>query len=288
MIGPRLYRLQWRRRMERRYRAVAIGIALAAVLAAIVPAGISTETTPIVTGHSSFYNGDDFDPCLAAIVGIMRLRVMWFNHEVLVERYNGDGAYIYATEHGAPSPTADGAHLVSSGVFYDFVDPNGVAWHVDEAYWDSQINTVPADVTIDNDDLVPDVDVSPKPLSAKRWYTWIVAVDKPVRDHHAGSDPHEWYNFVVLLNTCKFRKDNLNNSQPNGNLTHPAGMGPDTGHLKNDPAHEHERYEVSLWVGTQPKIAPVGTETPYQIASRAGVGLDVVSDPTAGDQFNDP
>ena len=44
------------RKLSPRQKAF-LAFSFAAVL--LIPSGISTETQPIVTGHSTFYNGDD-------------------------------------------------------------------------------------------------------------------------------------------------------------------------------------------------------------------------------------
>ena len=48
--------------------------AAAATLALLlwIPQGISQSTQPVVTGHSTFYNGEGYDPCLASIAGIVK------------------------------------------------------------------------------------------------------------------------------------------------------------------------------------------------------------------------
>lgn len=281
MIGPSVYRLAWKRRVTRRARVAAVALAAITVLAVFVPSGISTSRTTVVTGHSTFFNGEEHDPCLASIVGIMRYKVMWFNDMVLVERYNGDGSYLYVTENGTDDPRSE--FLIGSGIFYDFVDPNGVEWHVDEAYWEEKVEVRPYVGVEPEDPTSLEVDHSE---GTHRYYTWIVAVDKPHRDNFAGDDPHDFYNFVTLVNTCKFNARNRGltylGNESHTNQTMPGGIGPRNGHEKNTTAHDHESYKVALWVGGPPKIAPVGTETPNWVKGRAGADNDVGHDPEGG------
>lgn len=291
MLGPTTYRLAWRRKMVKRYKALAVLAVLAMAALVVVPAGISTHQATVVTGHSTFYNGDEYDPCLAAIVGIMRLRVMWFNDMVLVERYNGDGAYIYLTEIAAPSPLA--RNLVSSGMFYDFVDPNGVEWNVQEAYWEEEVlydvrvnggvnpNTAPSTPPPDPSGSSV-VNTTIASVGTKRYYTWIVAVGKPQRDAWKGADNHDLYNFVVLANTCKFQKA----TQANATVDTHVNNGPYNGHPNNAEVHDHQSYHVNLWVGSAPKILPVGLETPNWVTNQASAAANsqTQNDPPAGQQ----
>ncbi|MCA1814769.1 MAG: hypothetical protein LC624_12630, partial [Halobacteriales archaeon] len=73
-------------------------LALCAMLS--LPAGASINQQPVVTGHTVYANMDGLDPCMAGVVGVVRMRVMWFNNQVLMERPADDGgnAYIYAIE----------------------------------------------------------------------------------------------------------------------------------------------------------------------------------------------
>lgn len=225
-----------------------MAIALALLLWA--PQGVSTQTQPVVTGHSTFYNGDVYDPCLASIAGILRSRVMWFNDMVLAERYGGKGTFVYVTENGAQDPTK-WETLYSEGVFYDFVDPNGAHWHVEEAFADLRGHTPGTSSPGQTVDYVYNQEM----LQRDKEYVWIVELsDRPIVDQFAPAYGeqyyHDLYNFLVLVDTCKFK-----NATAGGyhNIEHSGSEG---GHPVNEDGHRHDGYQANIWTGTRPNIAP--------------------------------
>lgn len=242
--------------------------ALACVLALLLfaPMGISERNQPVVTGHSTFYNGAGFDPCLASIAGIMRTQVLWFNDQILAERYGGVGTYVYVTENGSqdPRPNVDGiAYLFTEGVFYDFVDPNGVHWHVDELFY-SDLHT---DVGVHPNEPVGGLVETPR-ADDNRTYVWVVELSAfPIHDQFAG-DPrspnfHDLYNFLLIVDTCKFHRSsqtNWNYANANDfNITHQGqDLQPGFGHEAGTDVHRHESFTANLWVGTKPIIVPIG------------------------------
>lgn len=251
-------------RLSRRQKA-----ALTAGLALLLwlPSGISTNTGPVVTGHSTFYNGSGFDPCLATIVGVMRTDVRWFNDMVLVERYGGRGTFVYITENGAPDPREQ-ATLLSEGISYDFKDPNGAAWHVEEAFIEGAEGGYHASA---------DGDVGGTMYKTDRTYVWIVELSaQPIYDLYAPTnrnDPnyHTVYNFVSIVDTCRFHREEATNyngaryNQTTGkldfNITHDTNdpyYG--TGHKPDDGNHTHEAYLANIYVGERPHIVPVSTK----------------------------
>lgn len=242
--------------------AVALGLLLWA------PSGISETSTPIVTGHSTFYNGDTYDPCLASIAGIMRSRVMWFNDQVLVERYGGKGTFIFATQYGAPDPR-DRAALYSEGVFYDFTDPNGVFWRVEEA-WYSDVWSP----GYEGGGKIPDpMRAVANPGSAgasaeynattvadeDKYYVWFVELSaNPIYDEFNGADPHRYYNFLNLVDTCKFNREKLGDEYIGTERHEGADLNADNGHPNGAEAHDHEKFVIDLWVGKRPATMPFG------------------------------
>lgn len=212
----------------------------------------------MLTGHSTFYNGESYDPCLGSIAGIMRHRVMWFNDQVLVETYGGKGTFIYVTEAQAPDPR--GKQLRTDGVFYDFVDPNGAHWHVEEVYMPKT-----ASITI-NEDPVGNTQDPLLQLDRDRWYVWIVELaSRPIYDEFAGDDPHTYYNFLTLVDTCKMHR---NENTTDGIEDHDLASGKlndRNGHPNDSFEHTHERWMVDIWVGKRPTIAP-GTDPTAQSA----------------------
>lgn len=250
-------------RLSRRQKA-ALAVALALLLWA--PAGISTHDQTLVTGHSTFYNGSTYDQCLASVAGLIRSRVMWFNDQVLVETYGKKGTFVYVTEANATNPTTGEKSLYSEGVYYDFVDPNGAHWHVEEAF---MVNYIEQDESLKIDPnrgpsgrVDTDNVEGSAGLAQDRTYVWIVELaDRPVYDMFAGDDPHSLYNFLVLVDTCKMKRTN---SQPQGtehyNVTHdtPEELSTRRGHVAGETEHYHEAHEALLWFGTRPVLTPLG------------------------------
>ncbi|HVM45321.1 MAG TPA: hypothetical protein VM582_05245 [Candidatus Thermoplasmatota archaeon] len=220
-----------------------------------LPQGVSHQ--PLVTGHSTFYDGDTFSPCLASIAGIIRHRVMWFNDQVLVETYGGAGTYIYVTEHGAPDPRKE-KELYSEGVFYDFVDPNGAHWHIEEYFYDIVDETT---IRRNMSGTIPSVEVS---MASERTMVWVVEVaPRPIFDEFAGADPHTYYNFLLLVDTCKMHSNNIESFDGIENHDEGSGTLNDRyGHRNGEAPHTHERYMADIWVGKRPlNVIPYGAST---------------------------
>lgn len=242
-------------RFSRRQKA-ALAVTLALLL--WVPQGISSHEHTVVTGHSTFYNGDAYDPCLGSIAGIMRSRVMWFNDQVLVERYGGEGTFIYVTEAGAPDPRAE-LQMFSEGVFYDFVDPNGAHWHIEELYYEVT-GFVGSDFDADGTmGVAPSV--SRVGYGTDRYTTWVVELSsRPIYDQFAGDDPHTYYNFLTLVDTCKMHRDQSYHGQENHTIAS-GKLNDRNGHESGAAEHEHETFLVNLWVGKRPVFALSGAST---------------------------
>ena len=249
-------------RMSPRAKA---GLVVGIALLLWIPQGISVETTPLVTGHSTFFNGDVYDQCLASIAGILRSRVLWFNDQVLVERYPGKGTFVYVTESGGENPI-DVKYLLSDGVTYTFVDPNGAAWHVEELYMDfggtityPGEHTEPEDYVKERRQWAQDR-VAAGSLSEKRQYVWVVELAAaPIMDQFPGDDPHTLYNFLVLVDTCKM---NRTAESVGGTANHndTAILNDRYGHPNNETAHTHETWKADIYVGQRPIIVPGGVD----------------------------
>lgn len=242
-------------------RKAALAVSLAVLMWA--PTGLSEVNQPVVTGHSTFYNGKGYDPCLASIAGILKTEVRWFNDMVLVTRYGGKGTFVYITEAGAPDPTLQPA-LFSEGVSFDFRDPNGVNWHVEEAFMEG---------TAGGYSTTPEGGATVNPVREERTYVWIVELaDQPITDDFAG-DPrspnyHDVYNFLVLVNTCKFHRNvdtNYNGAKYNSttgkldyNITHadPDELNRGYGHRDGEDPHRHESFLANIFIGIRPRIVP--------------------------------
>lgn len=273
-------------RLSRRQKA-ALTASLAVLL--LVPSGISTNTGPLVTGHSTFFNGSGFDPCLASIVGVLRTDVRWFNDMVLVERYGGKGTYVYVTENGALDPR-EREVLFSDGVTYDFTDPNGATWSVQELWWTNELDQ-------HGDDGAPPSDLPSQTLvhPEDKTYVWVVELAaQPIYDLYAPKDKsnpnyHTVYNFVTLVDTCRFHRTRDTNF--NGNLRDPdtgeynftvnhpnpnATLDAEHGHKPEDGPHTHEAFLANIYIGKKPVVLEnpnVNRADPAWEDDWAGVGF---------------
>lgn len=252
------------------------GLVVALALLLWIPQGISVQTQPVVTGHSTFLNGDVYDQCLASVAGILRSRVMWFNDQVLVERYPGKGNWVYLTEKGGKDPTKL-TSMYSDGVTYNFVDPNGAAWHVEELYTPTSNPQVATDTeTLTTAPNVQGAVNDPNEINEweagmnytnsvkviqKRQYVWAVEIaSTPIHDDFPGDDPHTLYNFLLLVDTCKFN----NNTVTRGvyaDHTNVSILNDRNGHPNGDSPHGHETWQADIYVGKRPRIVPAGADT---------------------------
>ena len=277
-------------RLSRRQKA-ALTASLAVLL--LVPSGISTNASPLVTGHSTFYNGSGFDPCLASIVGVLRTDVRWFNDMVLVERYGGKGTYVYISENGSKDPR-DERFLYSDGTTYDFKDPTGAMWSVQDLWYHRSehapyVETGEVDGSDPNDPPAATV-YHPE----DKVYVWVVELSaQPIYDLYAPKDKsnpnyHTVYNFVALVDTCRFHRNpqdpsnNHNGAKYNGpNLDYNVTHGNDTlndqyGHKPEDGVHTHEAFLANIYVGKKPVVVDnpnVNRLEPSWEDTWAGVGV---------------
>lgn len=279
--------------------------AAAATLALLLwlPSGLSS-TGPVVTGHSTFYKGEAFDPCLASIVGVMQTDVRWFNDMVLTSRYGGKGTFIYVTEKAAPDPR-NMEHLFSDGVSYPFTDPNGAQWTVEELWYTT--TTVPSASVEPGNANSGSVNDWPSAVAIpedEKYYVWVVELSaQPIYDLYAPSDKndpnyHTIYNWVAIVDTCRFHKIRDSDLQggdtrpiqnnPDGNridtrtgeqnytIEHDGPMEADEGHRPDDRAHTHEAFLANVYVGQRPIISQnpnVNRADPAWQDTWAGVGI---------------
>src|SRR5581483_7553366 len=229
----------------------ALAVALALLL--WIPQGISEDTQPVVTGHSTFYNGERYDPCMASVAGIVRSRVMWFNDQVLMERYPGKGTYVYITEHGGMDPSSAGV-LYSQGVTYNFVDPNGAAWSVQELYMDPANYSASPTANVGTGNPTQATQPPVAKVDSHRQYVWVVELAAtPVYDQFPGGDSHTYYNFLDMVDTCKF---NNNTATYAATITH---TGDEPVHVADGPRdHTHEVWNADIYLGTAPNVVLAG------------------------------
>ncbi|MBI4394363.1 MAG: hypothetical protein HY556_11320 [Euryarchaeota archaeon] len=231
-----------------------------------------------MTGHTLFTDVEGFDQCRGAIAGIVRTKIMWFNDQVLLE-FDAAGGTLYATQKNASDPRD--AVLEATGVFYNFTDPNGRNWNVTEYTYEGTSNSItppsPSSETWDEELVDTDPGVTTPGIAGAKarsqtaiFHTWVVEIKGADVDNFPGSDPHVYYNFVTIVDTCKFTKQDLaapggwthpgpdatvNHNRTGPNSTYPVDPPYYTneGHEASDGDHSHEVYEVDLWVGGTPK-----------------------------------
>lgn len=241
-------------------------LGLAALLS--VPAVLTAQPfeMPVVTGHATYADMDGLDPCLAAVVGIVRARVLWFGGQVLFERTSPEGSgFVYAVQNRAPDPREQ--VLRPTGQVFTFTDPNGLSWQVSEYNF---TNITQPEVDGGNYTVTPTqppfVGVNDPPGVAPGnasgpWYTWVVQVGPSIEDFAATGKP---YNFVTLVDTCRFQEPALNvtHSEPSpGNWTSSWGNDTTQGqHSAGEGSHTHRSYDVDLYVGDAPRV--VGSQDP--------------------------
>lgn len=219
-----------------------------AALSLLAPTGISHDT--VITGHTVFKNANGYDKCLASIVGLARSQVLWFNDQTLVET-DPKGQYVYAVRSDAKAPPMgdpdtqfpERSFVYGNGVVYEFIDPNDHRWVVLEGYY------------ITGKKVGYEDGEGPGSSAAVKFNTehvWIVQISQTWRDNNAGADLHEFYNFVTIVDTCKFG----HGAAPEGTAGHEAG---DPNHPPGEVAHSHDVYEVDLYIGKEPRFIALGT-----------------------------
>ncbi|MGQ0534452.1 MAG: hypothetical protein ACT4PT_00055 [Methanobacteriota archaeon] len=228
-----------------------IAIIIAVFSVASPAAYASTNTEWAVTGHTIFANMTGFDPCIAAVAGVVRFQVLWFNDEVLFERasFAGQGQHIYVVEHNGTDPRDQPLIRNQS---YVFADPNNKTWNVTEYYY---FGTVVAQPTWTVEDNKPTPHTS---ATAAKFHTWVVEIGNVTSDPTLGAE----YNFVNLANLCLFTLPE-NNPQPhvhNGTGYNPAeGNSHPNTVSGTDPEghafpHEHGTARINLYSGKAPNV----------------------------------
>lgn len=263
-------------------RAVVLTLAAAVVAAAMV---VPATTVPVVTGHTTFADMESMDPCLGAIAGLVQREVLWFDDSIYHQRTNfEDDQWIYASEEEAPDPTfhvkfdnvtdvegnaddqpADKV-LIRSGVWYNFTDPNEVAWNVTEVYWDEGHYL---DEGGGSEGEGGDAESAENSTAGtNRHYAWIVELGPTTEDPYLdGLDGMaSRYNFVNMINTCKFSEE----AEEDGTRHHTAGDDdPAFRHPeKYNTTHNHTEYTVQLRVGDEPDLVPLDAEPAHQVHAK--------------------
>ncbi len=252
--------------------------ALVAVALFIVPAVMAAHPVQAVEGHTRFVDLDGFDPCLAAIAGLARMRVMWFNDVPLYERSSaGEGKYLYALEAGAPDPREE--KIITSGEKFQFKDPNGHWWTIVEGYFDVDVafHDNGGDASVGTGGAQGSKNMS---VELDRIYVWIVMIhpDAPFPNDNYGDHPEAaFYNFVTMVDTCKFSPSKA----PSGIADH-ANDAPDQDdyageHQPGYESHEHEMWYVDLWIGGAPDLLDVNIDP-----SPDGAWVRIGTDNSAG------
>lgn len=219
----------------------------------------------VVGSHSTYADMDGLDPCLASVVGIVRLRVMWFGGQVLFERSGGAGNYVYAVEHGAPPPVDE--VLTPTGESFVFTDPNGLDWNVTEYNYTSAVivtepggvSGTPPSVNTTGNVHVEGGNATFDPPGVQQagagpWTTWVVRTSSTQEDFAATGAP---YNFVTMVDLCKFVGEGQSITHTNTGGTWSSSDADDTTfdqHLPGDVTHTHRDKQVDLYVAQQPRL----------------------------------
>lgn len=236
-------------------------VAVAASLLLAAPGVVSADSEWVVTGHTVFTNMSGFDPCLAAVAGVVRAQVLWFNDQVLLEHAvaGNNGRFIYAVQENAPDPRRPDVALIPSGTVYNFTDPNNERWTVNEYRYrvaDPQLNPTTGNV---------------KHNATLDFHAWVVGIGNTTFDMSLGTA----YNFVDIVDICKFVEPGCNCAGPTtGNVTHNGtAEGPNDGNPQNGGVwdgnshnaskpgeqhtfpHTHDTGKIDLYIGREPVVS---------------------------------
>lgn len=258
-------------------KAIAVGLAMALCFAALgtVRAQNQLAEDIVTTGHTTWSElSTEYDNCMAGITGALMQRVTWFNGMTLFSRTaSGGEEWIYAMELFTDAnddgyddktgielfdPRAE--TLYETGRAYEFPDENepDVRWSVVEYY--------ALKASIDLPDHVPGPLPNPNQPIQSQVYVWAVQVgDHAITDFTIGRD----YNFVSLVDTCKFKIDSIETVQ-HKNGEDCGGQNQDLPSCQHNPddilegeegeMHPHGTFAVGLWVGGEPSSIPLGAD----------------------------
>ncbi|HVL47503.1 MAG TPA: hypothetical protein VM889_03005 [Candidatus Thermoplasmatota archaeon] len=246
--------------MDKQTKIVAV---LLSALLLSVPAGISTDGGSIATGHTTYFDLSGFDPCLAGVTGIARMRIMWFNDQVLLDTTHfGPNRFVYIAESGAPDPRAH--TLNKTGVVYTYKDP--VHEHVWTTTEYQYFLTTEPDVDLDTGgttvrgpsytDGKLDAGEYGAGFNASAFVGPFYVYATEIRQDPLTNDPSvpnpdgsRAYNFVTLVDTCRFH------AKPAGKVVHDASATDENAynHPVGTSDHEHETFLVDIWVGEKPR-----------------------------------
>lgn len=256
---------------RKRHKVLAVGLAVALTLAAIGnTVAVQQEAgETVMTGHSSWMSAStSFNSCFAGIAGLLLQKVTWFNGQTLFQRSSdgGGNTWVYFTEHfvdndgdGFDDETgievADPANedLFKTDNTYTFDVPGEDKTWVVKEYFALRQEQVGVS---GGQGQEPDVDGP----TTKVYVFAVKVADRTYKldDVEIASK----YNFVGVVDTCRFHSDPSNADQ-----SHPNGREDDTGYPidqhdadnEDGENHTHDEYTIDLWVGGPPDAVP-GTE----------------------------
>lgn len=223
----------------------------------------ATEQSTLVTGHVTWTDIGGYDNCKAAVAGLASSRVLWFDDSVLIDNYDLGNTWVYATEADAPDPRG---RTLAYNRSYVFDDPNGWIWNVSEyQYFASPGASADGDADPYTSSAAMDSDLEARAHArAGPYYTWVVKLlPAPEIDRHPGPDQHSRYNFVLIVDTCKFLRMSQNHTDIGRGKYDPTV---EHGEHVNDPngsgQHAHELFLANLMLGGAPDergiLVPVG------------------------------
>lgn len=238
---------------------------LAVSLLLVAPSAIPT-TADVVEGHFIFAQLGGYSECLSGVAGLARSKVMWFNDKILLDSANLlIGKHVYITQHEAPDPRDHS--LLRTGKYFDFVDPNGVPWNVTEYSYSVHRSTGTSTSGSDTSTRAGAT------ATVSQFYVYVVQIKRIYVDENnpwtgAGDvNSHLHYNFVGIVDTCRFVYDDKGRAANTGSTTHDNTVDNGWGHdVMNEtettqPDHAHQTHKVDIYIGDTPREIQVGRGT---------------------------
>lgn len=262
-------------RDRRKVLAILAGLALALGAVGSTIAVEPVTQNKVMTGHTSWIEtSTSYDGCLAGIAGLVLQKVTWFNGQTLFETSSGtsEDTWIYFTDGGLDAderidPTSE--DLIRSNETYEFEDPNrDHTWTVKEYYFQ--------DIRVDGGGAGLG-DAEPPSVQDEPIYVWAVNVSaQPFHDSTIDQD----YNFVGILNTCKFdskgqeteaHDDQADQDSKEDNDPEDPKWQHDSSNTEGE--HTHKEFLVDIWIGGEPSLVP-GSETLSDLQNGDATGGD--------------
>lgn len=234
----------------------------------------------VTTGHTTYVDASTtFNSCFAGVAGLVVQRVTWFNGQELFSRADSGGnKWIYVTQGlndtnnddwgddtGFKENDPANEQLYRTNQTYKFNDPEdpGKEWIVRE-YFALREKRSKADTPLEDE-------YDKEATSKDKFYVFAVKVGEHTRtDSQLGLD----YNFAMVVDTCRFHgspdDENVSHNGTDGNTQKPIAQ-----HDNTNESHEHDAYDVDIWVGGEPNALGDGNaQVPDDRDGNAGARND--------------